>query len=159
MSDDHHSPARTQFVTLRLPDELDATTAVVAGDFNEWSLTEDPMSRGSDGSLQRTLELEIGRTYHYRYFVDGARWENDWTADAYEPNDFGGDDSVLDLRDGAPRTHSASHATQNDQSPTAIDEQAADIDARSPDVAEQIDELIDHAQELGLDAQHPGEGD
>jgi len=25
--------------------------------------------------------------------------ENDWRADRYEPNDFGGDDSVVDLTD------------------------------------------------------------
>ena len=33
----------------------------------------------------------------YRYLVDGERWENDWAADTYAPNDYGGDDSVVDL--------------------------------------------------------------
>lgn len=29
--------------------------------------------------------------------VTFERWENDWAADAYLPNDLGGDDSVIDV--------------------------------------------------------------
>lgn len=36
-----------------------------------------------------------------------------------------------------------------------IDEEAAEIDARSPDAAEQIAELIEHADDLGRDADQP----
>jgi hypothetical protein len=31
------------------------------------------------------------------YLVDGERRQNDWAADSYAPNEYGGDDSVLDL--------------------------------------------------------------
>ena len=41
------------------------------------------------------VELEPGRTYRYRYLLDGCRWENDWAADAYVPNDFGAEDSLV----------------------------------------------------------------
>src|SRR5439155_1022330 len=44
------------------------------------------------------LKLEAGRQYRFRYFLDGHRWENDWAADAYVPNEFGGDDSLIDLK-------------------------------------------------------------
>ena len=44
-----------------------------------------------------TVGLDAGRAYRFRYLLDGQRWENDWAADAYQPNDFGGDDSVVDL--------------------------------------------------------------
>ncbi len=44
-----------------------------------------------------TVGLDAGRAYRFRYLLDGQRWDNDWAADAYEPNDFGGDDSVVDL--------------------------------------------------------------
>ena len=44
-----------------------------------------------------TLTLARGRTYEFRYLLDGERWENDWRADGYLRNDFGGEDSVVDL--------------------------------------------------------------
>ena len=44
-----------------------------------------------------TVSLDAGRAYRFRYLLDGQRWDNDWAADAYQPNDFGGDDSVVDL--------------------------------------------------------------
>ena len=31
----------------------------------------------------------------YRYLLDGARWENDWQADKYLRNEYGGDNSVV----------------------------------------------------------------
>jgi hypothetical protein len=45
--------------------------------------------------------LGAGRTYRFRYLLDDERWENDWEADSYVPNEFGGDDSVLDLTEFA----------------------------------------------------------
>ena len=44
-----------------------------------------------------TVDLNAGRAYRFRYLLDGKRWYNDWAADAYVRNDFGGDDSVVDL--------------------------------------------------------------
>lgn len=34
--------------------------------------------------------------------LDGQRWQNDWAADSYVPNEHGGDDSQLDLRATVP---------------------------------------------------------
>ena len=39
--------------------------------------------------------LEAGRQYRFRYWLDNERWENDWAADAYLPNPFGSEDSVV----------------------------------------------------------------
>ena len=55
------------------------------------------MTRRKDGSFRPTLELEPGRSYRFRYLLDGGGWENDWAADGYVPNEFGGDDSVVEL--------------------------------------------------------------
>ena len=44
-----------------------------------------------------TLELETGRSYRFRYMIDGWKYENDWGADRYEPNPYGGEDSVVDV--------------------------------------------------------------
>ena len=43
------------------------------------------------------IVIPTGRTYRFRYLIDNERWQNDWAADSYAPNEFGGDDSVLDL--------------------------------------------------------------
>lgn len=90
-------------VTLELPAAAGARSVAVAGDFNGWSLTTHEMRQRDDGSFAITLDLDPGRVYMYRYWVDGERWDNDWSADAYEPNEFGGDNSVLDLRPSSPR--------------------------------------------------------
>ena len=49
------------------------------------------------GGLQPDARLDTGRAYRFRYLLHGRRWDNDWAADAYVRNDFGGDDSVVDL--------------------------------------------------------------
>lgn len=33
--------------------------------------------------------------FQFRYLLDGEAWENDHAADAYWPNEFGGDNSVV----------------------------------------------------------------
>ena len=84
-------------VTFELAAEVGATTAHLCGDFNDWSPTATPMKRRKDGSLTASVDLEAGRQYRFRYLLDDGRWENDWAADAYLPNDFGGDDSVIEV--------------------------------------------------------------
>jgi 1,4-alpha-glucan branching enzyme len=83
-------------VTFRLPAEVAATTAHVVGDFNDWSTEAHPMERDDQG-FHAEVALEAGRRYQFRYLLDEERWENDWAADDYVPNEFGGTDSVLDL--------------------------------------------------------------
>jgi 1,4-alpha-glucan branching enzyme len=84
-------------VTFVLPPELGAKAAHVVGEFNDWSETATAMKPNEDGSFTATLELPNGKRFRFRYLLDGATWENDWGADAYEPNEFGGDDSVIEL--------------------------------------------------------------
>jgi len=49
------------------------------------------------------------------------------------------------------------NGTETNDTPTAIDEEAAEIDARSPDADKQIQELVEQAHELARDAELPGE--
>ena len=49
-----------------------------------------------------------------------------------------------------------SAGTGTNDTPTPIDEEAAEIDARSPDAEKRIVDLIEHAEELGRDAKLPG---
>ncbi|MCU1361576.1 MAG: glycoside hydrolase family 13 [Ilumatobacteraceae bacterium] len=68
----------------------------LVGDFNDWSPTSSMMQRVDD-HFEITIPLDVGRRYRYKFLVDGHKWENDWQADDYVPNEHGGDDSVVDL--------------------------------------------------------------
>ncbi len=84
-------------VTFTVDPRVGAQTAAVCGEWNGWSPGADVMHRDGEGGFSLTLGLDAGRAYRFRYLLDGHRWDNDWAADAYQPNDFGGDDSVVDL--------------------------------------------------------------
>jgi 1,4-alpha-glucan branching enzyme len=88
---------KTYRVTFELPAEVNAQTACLCGDFNDWSETALPMKRRKDGSFSVALTLPAGQSYHYRFLLDGERWENDWAADTYMPNIHGSDNSVVEL--------------------------------------------------------------
>lgn len=86
---------KTCRVTFELPAEVEAQTASVCGDFNEWSPTENPMVRRKDGRFSVTVSLPTDRVYRYRYLLDGTHWENDWDAEMYVHNDYGSEDSLI----------------------------------------------------------------
>jgi hypothetical protein len=94
------TPARpatvsTVDVTFTLPGEVGAGHVALCGDFNNWTAGNIALRRGGDGSWQTTVPLKPGHSYHYRYLLDGERWENAWQADRYEPNPFGSTNSVV----------------------------------------------------------------
>jgi 1,4-alpha-glucan branching enzyme len=67
----------------------------LVGDFNGWDQNTTPMKRLKNGTFTATLALQPNKEYRFRYLVDRGRWENDWAADKYVPNDHGSDDSVV----------------------------------------------------------------
>lgn len=84
-------------VTFTLPKEAvkDAQTVHLVGDFNHWDIQATPMKKMKNGSFQVVLELEIGKSYQFRYLIDGKIWENDWEADQYVPSSFGGTENSV----------------------------------------------------------------
>jgi len=83
-------------VVFRLPaDAAGVIVAWVAGEWNDWSKDADPMKADAEGVLEARGMLDAGRSYRFRYYLGGDRWENDWDADAYVDNEFGGADSVV----------------------------------------------------------------
>ena len=84
-------------VTFRLPKDAahNADMVTIVGDFNNWNLTENRMKQLKNGDFTLTLDLPCSREYRFRYLIDANRWENDWFADKYLPNNFGADDSVV----------------------------------------------------------------
>ncbi len=86
-------------VTFVFPEEAadGAVSVHLCGEFNEWSETSTPMFQADDGTFRVTMLLEAGQHYRYRYLVDGERWENDWNADDYVPNEYSGEDSSVSV--------------------------------------------------------------
>lgn len=85
-------------VTFELPSSMWAERVNLVGDFNDWDTRATPMSRSqADANWKATIELTAGRSYRFRYLIDGQEWLNDWHADGYAANPHGSDDSVVDL--------------------------------------------------------------
>jgi hypothetical protein len=86
-------------VTFRLPKAAaqGAERVTIAGDFNNWDMTGTEMKKLKSGDFTVTLDLCSNREYRFKYCIDSIRWENDWCADNYIPNPFGGEDSVVIL--------------------------------------------------------------
>ena len=86
----------TSKVTFILPKEAveNAETVAVLGDFNNWQggVT---LKKQKDGSFATAVELEKGRTYEFRFLINGEKWENAWNAEAYKPTPFGAFNSVV----------------------------------------------------------------
>jgi 1,4-alpha-glucan branching enzyme len=82
-------------VTFELPADIEADKVALVGEFNNWDETAHMMIKRKAGNFSTTISLETGKEYRYRYLLDGERWENDWEADQYQPNEFGGEDSVV----------------------------------------------------------------
>ena len=78
-------------VTFELPSEaaLSAGKVALAGEFNDWDTEGTLMKRRKDGSFSITIDLPARREYQFKYLIDGGRWENDWAADKYQPNNLG----------------------------------------------------------------------
>ena len=84
-------------VTFKYPNPEQADSAVLAGDFNQWSLTDSPMKRLKDGSFSQTVTLAASQSYQFRYVLDGNIWVNDQDADGSVANEFGEENSVVQV--------------------------------------------------------------
>ena len=84
-------------VTFKYSNPENAATAVIAGEFNEWSLKESPMKKLKNGSFSAILSLPAGNSYRFRYVLNGNSWVNDEDAHSYLPNEYGEDNSVVDV--------------------------------------------------------------
>lgn len=71
----------------------DAGSVYLAGDFNSWSASDEPLTDDGKGNWSVTVALDAG-TYEYKFVVDG-----DWREDPGNANKkadpFGGSNSVL----------------------------------------------------------------
>lgn len=87
-------------VTFNLSAEATETAqnVVLVGDFNEWDKENGvAMKQLKNGSFKTTVNLETGKSYEFRYLIDGEKWENDWDADKYIATPYGTENSVVDV--------------------------------------------------------------
>jgi len=96
-------------VTFSLPKEAvqGGKNVVLVGEFNNWNPAEGIALVNKKSGYETVIELTSGRKYEYRYLVDGRTWVNDFKADAYVPNAFGTENSVV----AVPTTKKATKKT------------------------------------------------
>lgn len=77
---------------------INAAKVELLGDFNNWSPEVNVLEGAKDGSYKTTLDLETGKSYAYRFLIDGEKWVNDDAPDAFADAGIGGEmNSVVSL--------------------------------------------------------------
>ena len=84
-------------VTFRLPKiaAYDAKNVCIVGDFNNRNIHANSMKKLKNGDYTIKLDLEPGKEYQFRYFIDESKWENDWNADKYVKSLYGDSDNSV----------------------------------------------------------------
>ncbi len=54
------------------------------------------MKKLKSGEFTSLVELEKGKSYQFRYLVNGNEWYNDANADSYVTNSFGVENCVVE---------------------------------------------------------------
>lgn len=79
-------------VTFEL-EASDAQEVALVSEANDWEpLT---MKKARDGAFRAKIRLPKGSQFQFRYLVDNDSWHNDEAADAYWPNEYGSQNSVV----------------------------------------------------------------
>ena len=72
-----------------------AESITLAGDFNDWSHSENTFKKLKSGNFTLTLELAKGTNYQFRYLVDGNNWMNETDADAFVDNSLSNEQNCV----------------------------------------------------------------
>jgi hypothetical protein len=67
----------------------------LAGSFNDWNTTKNPLKKSADGIWRTTLKLTQG-SYQYKFVVDGS-WNFDQDNSATEDDGYGGANSLIEV--------------------------------------------------------------
>src|SRR5207253_2876275 len=85
-------------------------SVAVAGEFNAWNTSADPMTKQADGSWTLVKKLEPGR-YQYKFVVDGTNWKTDEGAKETADDGYGGKNAVVVVGGGAGAAGAPATAT------------------------------------------------
>ena len=67
----------------------------LVAEFNDWQPVDMRFVK-KDKTYRAKVRLPKNKQFHFRYLIDEEVWENDHQADAYIPNSFGTENSVVD---------------------------------------------------------------
>lgn len=73
----------------------DSKSVCLVGDFNNWDVAANPMTRFKNGTYATEIALDTNNEYQFKYLIDGETWANDLDPDKYLPNEFQGENSVV----------------------------------------------------------------
>lgn len=106
---------------IRKEDSANISSLIVLGDFNEWSYDSAfVLKKNKSGAFTGTFEVPAGRSYHFRYLVNGSDWYNDNSADRFEPSPLHPhiENSVVDCTDlGKTKTAASKNVTKPKKKP------------------------------------------
>lgn len=72
----------------------EATEVLLVGDFNEWDTKSTPLKKLKKGDFKVVVDLEIGKSYEYKYIVDGV-YLNDQEPEALITNTYANTENSL----------------------------------------------------------------
>ena len=72
----------------------DVTSVSLFAEFNEWQPILMKFNK-KEKAFRTKVRLPKNTSFQFRYLLNDAEWENDYKADQYLPNVFGGEDSVV----------------------------------------------------------------
>ena len=87
-------------VTFRFTNEIKegADKVNLVGDFNNWDEKSLEMKKLKSGEFTTLVELEKGKSYQFRYLVNGNEWYNDADADSFVTNSYGTENCVVNAQ-------------------------------------------------------------
>ena len=81
-------------MTFEYANESAGEVALV-GDFYDWEPIAMKQAKKADSPFRGKVRKPKNGEYQFRYYVDGSYGANDDGADAFWPNEFGTDNSVV----------------------------------------------------------------
>ena len=105
----------------------------VAGEFNAWSTSADPMQKQADGSFTLARKLAAGK-YQYKFVVDGTNWKEDPNARETADDGYGGKNAIVVVGGAAASAAASPQATAAPAPASAVKPLAPDAKARAPQV-------------------------
>ncbi|MFZ1289468.1 MAG: isoamylase early set domain-containing protein [Melioribacteraceae bacterium] len=79
-------------VTFKVPAEIGINhkKANILGSFNNWDYNSLRMKKlVKDGSFSIVIDLEVGKEYEFKYYLDDSIWLNEKDADSQVKTQFG----------------------------------------------------------------------
>ena len=73
----------------------ESQTAFVVCEVNDWEPVAMTKAKKAGSPFRLKMRLPKGGEFQFRYKLDGDMWLNDDSADAYRPNEYGGENSVV----------------------------------------------------------------